>query len=341
MGTESLPLVSVLIPTLNAERVLEGCLESIASQNYPKSKIEVIVADGGSTDKTLGIAEKYGAKIYKNPLKTGEAGKAVALRRAQGDLVASIDSDNILPDKNWFKVMVAPFRDPEIVGSEPWKFTYRKKDGFVDRYCALLGMSDPLRHFIGDYDRLNTLTGKWTGLPVDQEDKGNWIKVGLKRPYFPTIGANGTLLRRKILTQNKLVGDYLVDVDVLVKLANEKPIKFAKVKTGIVHLACGASIRKFIRKKRRLVQDYLYYRKTGKRQYAWEQQNKPGILKFIFSCVTVVPLFYQTLKGYFKKPDLAWFFHPLACWATLWAYGLGTVSSLFKAKELSREGWGQ
>lgn len=40
------PKISILIPTLNAASVLEKCFRSIANQDYPKEKIEVIVADG-------------------------------------------------------------------------------------------------------------------------------------------------------------------------------------------------------------------------------------------------------------------------------------------------------
>lgn len=87
-------LVSILIPTLNAGRVLEGCLQSIANQDYPKELVEIIIADGGSTDKTLEIARKYTNKIYPNPLKTGEAGKAEALKHASCDIIAFVDSVN-------------------------------------------------------------------------------------------------------------------------------------------------------------------------------------------------------------------------------------------------------
>ena len=39
----NLPTVSIIIPTLNADRFLEGCLASIAKQDYPKEKIEIII----------------------------------------------------------------------------------------------------------------------------------------------------------------------------------------------------------------------------------------------------------------------------------------------------------
>lgn len=154
---ENLPSISVVMPTLNAARVLRDCLRSLREQDYPQNLVEIIVADGGSADGTEAIAREYGAKVVENPLKTGEAGKAVALRHAKNELVALIDSDNILSDKNWFKKMTEPFADPEIVGSEPWEFTWRSQDGFIDRYCALMGMNDPLCYFLGNYGSLNKI----------------------------------------------------------------------------------------------------------------------------------------------------------------------------------------
>jgi len=344
MASKDLSSISVLIPTLNAASVLESCLKSIVDQDYPKEKLEIIIADGGSTDKTLEIAKKYGAKIYKNPLKTGEAGKAVALKKAKNELVALIDSDNILPNKNWFKKMIEPFSDPEIIGSEPWEFSYRKQDGFIDRYCALLGMNDPLCLFLGNYDKKSILTGKWTGLPVEEEDKGNWLKVTLKPGAIPTIGANGTLFRRSDLIRGQTsqgIGDYLFDIDIIAQLATKKPVKFAKVKTGITHLYCGNDIGKFIRKQKRRIKDYLYYQKIGARKYPWQQQNKLGLLKFGLSCITILPLICQTLKGYLEKPDSAWFFHLLACWVTLWVYTTGRIWGFLHVKEMSRKKWKQ
>jgi len=341
MTSKTFPSISILIPTLNAASFLGKCFESINKQDYPRNKIEIIIADGGSTDKTLAIAKKYKARIYSNPLKTGEAGKAVACKKAKNELVALVDSDNYLPSKDWLRQMVAPFTDKEIIGSEPWEYTYRRGDGFIDRYCALMGMNDPLCYFLGNYDRLNVLSGKWTGLSLEEKDKGGWIKITLKPPSIPTIGANGTILRREPVLKSGLIGDYLFDIDIITQIASQKPVKFAKVKTGIIHLYCGSDISKFIRKQKRRIKDYLYYQKIGARKYPWEQQNKLGLLKFVLSCITLLPLVYQSAKGYLKKPDSTWLFHPLACWITFWVYTKEMILAKFGVTEMSRERWRQ
>lgn len=73
VSTGDLPSISVVIPTYNSERTLTECLENILQQDYPRAKIEIIIADGGSRDRTLEIARKYKVdKIVRNPLRTGE-----------------------------------------------------------------------------------------------------------------------------------------------------------------------------------------------------------------------------------------------------------------------------
>ncbi len=166
------PTVSICIPTLNSISVLDQCLSSIRNQDYPKDKIEIIIGDGGSTDGTLEIAKNYNVIVVSNPLKTAESGKKAAVDASHGEFIALIDSDNFLPTPNWLMQMIEPLiQHPEYVGSEPWEYTWRNTDGFITRYCALIGMNDPFVHFLGNYDRLNGITGKWTEVAHDEEDK--------------------------------------------------------------------------------------------------------------------------------------------------------------------------
>jgi glycosyltransferase involved in cell wall biosynthesis len=119
---KSNPSISIITPTYNSAKTLRSCLDSIKNQDY-RGDIEIIIADGGSIDSTLEIAQKYTDKIYPNPLKTGEAGKAAGVKHAKNEIIALIDSDNILPSRDWLSRMTEPLQDREIAGTEPLCYT--------------------------------------------------------------------------------------------------------------------------------------------------------------------------------------------------------------------------
>jgi glycosyltransferase involved in cell wall biosynthesis len=322
LTTNKLYSISIVIPTFNSEKFLDKCLSSIFRQDYPKELIEILIIDGGSKDNTIEIAKKYTDRIFSNPLKTGEAGKAIGVKNAKNELIALIDSDNILPDKNWFLEMAQPLlEDDRILGSEPLEYAYRKSDSLITRYCALTGMNDILCLFIGNYDRYCYLTGNWTDMKVSFIDKQNYLNLNFSHEsinQIPTIGANGTIFRKSFF-ENIDIGDYLFDIDLIaLKISNSKNnLYFAKVKNSIIHLFSG-NILTYIRKQKRRIKDYKKYKKF--RKYAWLKINNKGIIKFIFFTILIFPLLFQSLRGYFKKKDLAWFFHPVACIITLYIY---------------------
>jgi len=335
-----LPSVSVVIPTLNSENTLDSCLKSIRDQNYPREKIEVIIADGGSSDRTLEIAKSHGTEsIVHNRLITGEAGKATGLRKARKEIVAFIDSDNILPSRDWLRRMIEPFKETDIIASEPIRYTYRREDKFITRYSALIGMNDPLCMFLGNYDRFNMLTEKWTEMPHEEQDRGGYIKVKLYLGKIPTIGANGFMIRRRELA--RFSGDYLFDIDILHEILEKNPdIRVAKVKLGIIHIFSG-SISTFVRKQERRIRDYSYYTRIGARKYPWKHMSYKRLFKFVVYSVTLLPLLCQAIRGWMKKRDSAWFFHIPACWITLWIYAWGKARSHFETAAMSRGGWKQ
>lgn len=339
--------ISIVTPTFNSMRTLDEYMQAILAQNYPHDKIELIFADGGSQDGTLEKLEEYSKKcdipitVYENPLRTAEAGKAVAVRKAQGDVVCLLDSDNIIPNKNWLFRMMKPFEEDMIVASEPIKYTYRRKDSVINRYCALIGMNDPLCMFTGNYDRYCAVTGKWTEVEREEIDKGDYLSVRFREDMIPTIGANGFFMRRKELLEN-FEGDYLFDIDVLWELFKKNPeLRVAKVKTGIVHLFCPDT-KTFYRKQNRRIRDFLYFSDAKGRKYPWSKVGKGRIALFAFCCITVVPLFTQACVGYSRKHDLqAWAYHFVACWVTLWVYGWGVISGIFKKEQANRDNWKQ
>jgi len=89
--------VSVIIPALNEEKLLPSTLESVKAQTY--KDFELIVKDGLSVDKTVGIARRYGAKVIS--LKDSSAGEArdQGAKHAVGDVLVFLDADTLMaPD---------------------------------------------------------------------------------------------------------------------------------------------------------------------------------------------------------------------------------------------------
>lgn len=112
---EKYPFISIIIPTKNEEATIGKCLESLEQLNYPKDKLEVIIADGLSVDNTVKIAESYGAKIIKNEAQTVAPGRNLGFKNSWGDLVAFSDADCVM-DKNWLMNAVKYFGDGDIAG---------------------------------------------------------------------------------------------------------------------------------------------------------------------------------------------------------------------------------
>jgi len=300
--------VSIVIPTFNSELTLHDCLSSIFMQDYPPDLFEVIIIDGGSHDRTLKIASEFKVKILFNDLRTGEAGKSVGLLAAQNELVAFIDSDNILPSPDWLKRMIDPFRE-DIMGVEPYAFTYRRKDPLISRYVSLFGVCDPLQIHVGNRDRWNCLDSNWTEDKSHKEiEKKDYYLIELKKGNkIPCIGANGFIGRKDLLLKADHF-PYYFDIDVVYDLVQKNHNKVAMVKIGIIHLHSN-SLKSFIRKAHRRIREYFMFRSY--RKYPWGT-GMIGITNFVMASVTLFPQVNRSVKGYQIKPDIAWFFHPIA-----------------------------
>lgn len=92
---DMLPKISIIVPTLNQARFIEETIQSVLSQNYPN--LELIVIDGGSTDGTLDILEKYSnALTWISEPDNGQVDAInKGLRRVTGDVVAYLNSDDV------------------------------------------------------------------------------------------------------------------------------------------------------------------------------------------------------------------------------------------------------
>jgi len=98
------PFVSVIIPIRNEERFIAQCLQSVVDQDYPQDRMEVLVVDGRSEDRTREIVAEFGSrhpviKLLDNPKLSAPAGLNLGIREARGDIIVRVDGHCVLePD---------------------------------------------------------------------------------------------------------------------------------------------------------------------------------------------------------------------------------------------------
>lgn len=89
-----LPVVSFVVPVRNDARRLARCLESIGRLDYPSDRLEVVVADNGSTDGSDRVARDLGARLIPLPGRRVSQMRNEAVKATRGGVVAFVDADH-------------------------------------------------------------------------------------------------------------------------------------------------------------------------------------------------------------------------------------------------------
>lgn len=115
-----LPGVSIITPAYNEESIIEDSLNNLLLVDYPKNKMQLIVVDDGSTDKTLSIVKrvaKHHSEVKWKILTSKHVGKAAAMnfaiKKANYAVIAVRDADSFL-EREALKNCVAYFDKPDV-----------------------------------------------------------------------------------------------------------------------------------------------------------------------------------------------------------------------------------
>jgi glycosyltransferase involved in cell wall biosynthesis len=323
---ENLPRISFIMPTLNAEALLDNVLASIARQTYPREKMEIILADAHSQDGTRAIAKKYGALVLDDDGKNMEEGKRLALQHATGEFIIFVDADNEITHADYTQLAVqALAANPQALGVESYYLPSPKMSSFCAYLTALLHISDPVAWLMSANPRLVARDG----------ETERWILPDNSFAY--PLGANGFVFRRADL-QSVQAGEKFQDTHVALFLMKNGKREWLRIRgRGVPHYYIQTPW-KFVQKRRRATVHFLRVQAEMPVNWMKEKPPVPLWLAAVY-CVTFAGPLWHTLRGIIRDRDVRWLWHLLASPASVLgnAWGVLTYRRRGKDKRLIAE----
>ncbi|MBD2598653.1 glycosyltransferase [Nostoc spongiaeforme FACHB-130] len=193
-----LPMVSVVVPIYNAEADLAGLIACLSAQTYPQDRVEYLLVDNNSSDRTLALLQEAAANsaikisaLSENKIQSSYAARNTGIRAATGEIIAFTDAD-CHPQPYWLESLIQPFVNSEVV-IVAGEITALPGNSLLEQYAELkdiLSQKHTLAHPFCAYGQTANLAIRRTTLE----------KAGLFRPYL-TTGGDADICWR-ILRQN-------------------------------------------------------------------------------------------------------------------------------------------
>jgi cellulose synthase/poly-beta-1,6-N-acetylglucosamine synthase-like glycosyltransferase len=159
----NLPTVTIVISAYNEAKSIAAKLNNISSMEYPRDRLEVVIASDGSTDGTNAIVERYkehGVKLLSLPRVGKAAALNAAVSAASGEILVFSDA-NSMYKANAIQELVKPFGDPKVggvAGNQIYR-TENSRGSSTDGERAYWGFDRMLKQFQGKSGNTLAATG--------------------------------------------------------------------------------------------------------------------------------------------------------------------------------------
>lgn len=334
----SLPKVSIMIATYNSEKLLPRTLDAIRNQTYPQDRLEILIVDGGSTDKTLEIAQKYECITLKNEKTEPVNAKLIGLKNATGKYMITIDHDEVIENRNSILWKVEALRqNPEC--KVALCSGYKKPDNYpkLNQYISEFG--DPFSLFIYNFPKGHTFLEKAMKkhykITLESE---NYIKVSFdgmrKQPIFE-LCCLGTMIDRDYFIQvPKVCEDGSVMVHLFyIMLENGQDSVILIKEDPLVHYSVD-SLKAYLPKLKWRICNNIHFQDMGESGFSGrvKYQNNMKYKKFLFVPYTiscVFPLVHSICLTVSRKNTI-YLLHMFLCWYVLAQIGKQYVLKILK-----------
>lgn len=306
MNNDNKPKISFIIPTFNADKYLERCLKSIRSQDN-QDILEIIVADMGSTDRTIELANHYGCTVIQDPEVYAERRVVKTQKKARGEIIVFLSSDNELACNDWLTKMLKPFENENVYGVHTPIVDSSDEKPFT-RYFNLMQIDPFSWYTIGKVNPRN-ITKKF---PVLKETD-DYVVFNYTTKKYDLIAFyhQGFVVRKKYLQKQDMADDDILPVLEMIK----KGHKIAYVKNAGIHHHTLDSFMHFMRKFNGRMVERITVPNFGwksRRKYMSRAMKVRQYTWFLYS-LTFIGSSIDMIKGFWKDKSIYWFYHPFAC----------------------------
>jgi glycosyltransferase involved in cell wall biosynthesis len=246
---KALPFVTVVVPCRNEEKHIGRCLESILANDYPKERMEILVLDGVSEDRTREIVASYSERhpiirLVDNPEKHIPAAMNLGIQKACGETIIKMDAHST-------------FQQEHIALCVAYQEKYGAEN--VGGVCKMTPGAD-------------TATARAIVLGLGHRfGSGNAnVKVGVKKPTWSDAAAFGCFKRelfsRVGLFDERLLSSSDMDMNLRIRAAGGGILVVPDV---VINYAADANLRAF---RRHVFADGVwisYVMKFGKKAWSW------------------------------------------------------------------------
>ena len=184
-----LPEVSVIVPIYNGEQDLPELISCLEKQTYPKEKVEYLLVDNNSSDRTAEILENSTKKLAEKAIniqhltekkiQSSYAARNLGIRQSQNDILVFTDAD-CRPQADWLLEIVQPFTNSQI-GIAVGEIVALPGQSLLEKYADrnhLLSQKFLLEHPFLPY-------GQTANIAIRKQA---FVDAGLFRPHLTTGG---------------------------------------------------------------------------------------------------------------------------------------------------------
>lgn len=305
-GSNPPPKITFSIVTYNEQARIRRCLDAILAQKYPRDRMEILVMDGGSTDRTQEIARELGATVHFNREKLPEPGLALAYELVQGDYMVYMAADNILFDPDWTSKIMCPIQDdPEHVVASFSRAVNDPADNIWNKY-----VNEDVEPFSAFTFWNASHPDKFRKIYEVDKETEDYVIYRYTVEQFPLIALAQCTVLKTGLKRNE--ASRFDDILPLVDLIREgKKIAYVKT-TGIYHYSFsgfGNYCRKFRNRIYNSIKTHSY---NARALYNSPAMNLRKYLFIPYSFSIVLPFLHGVILAVEKRK---WYMliHPVAC----------------------------